>query len=578
MALTATTEAGKTEFLKWVFNECCSFNPNPGKVARDVLQRINYASPPDAQKLDSILVLFASFNQESTYAADNEPNIRHSTLERLRRSFEGRVDMDGFDADTPQLRNWTDLVEMFSVVGKKIGYIICIDELSKVGAVNRAEYQKLMDSIMTFSQKTIAQGGYFAVVGSSKYIYDFGEVVLQASTRAMREIRFPSNDQPDSLMEKKTREFVENSGIIKSAPARQENEKFRLEVAIQVAKSDPRMSNWLMVANSETTIKIPHKPYRIPECMEASDVFQLAARTALQSDSTATHHQGGLKLDSMDLERSEHKNILHAVLHRLHGSAKLLGARDNDVYKGWDDVDVTLSLPPYRLLQFKSLGLDLKDQLFPYVQNWVLVELRRLLYTDAPKEIYRTWEVGAMAMLELRKAMLCAVRPQSPSLREILEVGAFLKVNDTILDKLATEETASFSLVDDLPSGSEPCQEPCIYYSSNPCEKGVEGMFRGAFGDLAIFFQMKLRKNSTPLQIKDWLLQAQRRAKDLGYREGTYIVQLFVTGAIGDNVEDHKNEWPDGSVVFADEAIGNLFHPFGKGVFTAMVERRRREN
>ena len=110
------------------------------------------------------------------------------------------------------------------------------------------------------------------------------------------------------------------------------------------------------------------------------------------------------------------------------------------------------------------------------------------------------------------------------------------------------------------------CDElPCFYYAKKSNEEGVEGVFRNGFKDLAIFFQMKLYHKATPMEIKDWLVKADRRAEDLGYKKGTSIVQLFVTGTIKDNVKNYYDDWPQNSMVFADDAIQHLFKPFGKG-------------
>ena len=60
LGIAAPSESGKTEFLRWIFNECCSFNEDRGKAAQEVLLRINNASPATVPKLDRIMVLFAS--------------------------------------------------------------------------------------------------------------------------------------------------------------------------------------------------------------------------------------------------------------------------------------------------------------------------------------------------------------------------------------------------------------------------------------------------------------------------------------------------------------------------------------
>ncbi|CAB9508497.1 expressed unknown protein [Seminavis robusta] len=148
---------------------------------------------------------------------------------------------------------------MFSKEGETTGFVVCIDELSKLRQLNPDEYPKLMDGLLSFSQYTIANGGYFAFVGSSLYIYDFGEVVLQRSGRAIRQIKFPSN--PDT-MENKTRAFVIASQVFAGAVARVDEEHFFLKVALQVARSSPHMSYWLTAAESQTKVSIPQKNTR----------------------------------------------------------------------------------------------------------------------------------------------------------------------------------------------------------------------------------------------------------------------------------------------------------------------------
>ncbi|KAL7564540.1 hypothetical protein ACA910_013941 [Epithemia clementina (nom. ined.)] len=560
LGISAPSESGKTEFLRWVFNECCTVSPDAGETAQEVLRRINVASPVNVPNLSRLLVLFASFNQQSPYSIGEGP-IEVTTIERLVRSYEGRLDMQRFDAATSVLRSWNDLVEMFSKEGETTGFVVCIDELSKLRQVNPDEYPKLMDVLLSFSKYTIANGGYFAIVGSSLHIYDFGEVVLQASGRAMRQIKFPSN--PDT-MENKTRAFVIASQVFAGAAARVDEQHFFLKVALQVARSSPHMSFWLKVAESQTNVSIPQISYGIPDGIDADTVFLLAARTALKQQ----------------MREQVNRDKLDAVLDKLHGNAELHDAQGDGVHRRWPNVSVTLSLPPWRLLQFI---FPQNNQVFSYVQNWVLVELYRLFYDDGPSEAVKTWELATMGVLELRKAMLHAVRGQTPSLRDVVdgkvvgEVGTFLKVSDDILDMTATEKTAANSF-QDLPSGSDPCELPCFYYAKKSNEEGVEGVFRNGFGDLAIFFQMKLYHNATPDEIKDWLEKAHTRAQALGYKEGTYIVQLFVTGTINANVPKYQNNWPQNSMVFADNAIQHLFKPFGDGLFVEMVRRRRREN
>lgn len=70
LGLSAPSGAWKSEFLKWVFNECCTYaahpqneTGSPNDTATKVLRRINDALPHGQAKFDNVLVLFASFNQ-----------------------------------------------------------------------------------------------------------------------------------------------------------------------------------------------------------------------------------------------------------------------------------------------------------------------------------------------------------------------------------------------------------------------------------------------------------------------------------------------------------------------------------
>ena len=87
---------------------------------------------------------------------------------------------------------------------------------------------------------------------------------------------------------------------------------------------------------------------------------------------------------------------------------------------------------------------------------------------------------------------------------------------------------------------------------------------------------MKLYTEKGPKNIKTWLAKAHARARELGYSSGTYIVQLFVTGAVETNVEKTVQEWPANSMVFTETGLDKLFRPFGDGLITAIVESLKR--
>lgn len=114
IALSAPSKAGKTEFLRWIFNNWCTWtdtysgastgtgdkpemNPAGVPTARELIMQINSAIRDPEHHLSDILVLFASFNQTSPYVSGEGP-IVETTVERLFRSYVGNVKMAGNNA------------------------------------------------------------------------------------------------------------------------------------------------------------------------------------------------------------------------------------------------------------------------------------------------------------------------------------------------------------------------------------------------------------------------------------------------------------------------------------------------
>ena len=144
LGISAPSEAGKTEFLKWVFNNCCTYLPGENKNAKSLLQKINDASPEGQEPLSDLLVLFASFSQGSTYFDDEGPIVA-TTVERFLRSFEGNIEMSKGGAGSWKSLRFGDFSEIedivlyFSQIGgrKKTGFIFCVDEISNLRHVAR---------------------------------------------------------------------------------------------------------------------------------------------------------------------------------------------------------------------------------------------------------------------------------------------------------------------------------------------------------------------------------------------------------------------------------------------------------
>ena len=241
-------------------------------------------------------------------------------------------------------------------------------------------------------------------------------------------------------------------------------------------------------------------------------------------------------------------------------------------------------LPAWRLLEFPVRG----EQLFQWVRNWVLVETRKLFYEYGPAESQKMWELATMGVLELRRAMLMACSRASgngliPTLEEIVQgLNVQHNVDDALMEAVASEHAAENRNTKNLRRDvKNEVEEPCFLYSALENEKGIEGVFKGGFDtcehhEMSIFFQMKMYKAVTPKQISDWLRKADDRAQELGFKVGSYVVQLFVTEAIEANIKDHEDSWPKNCMVFGTEALRVLFEPFGKGIIDELIRMKSR--
>eukprot|EP00797_Seminavis_robusta_P002188 Sro1133_g244780.2 (231) ;mRNA; f:5372-6064 len=230
--------------------------------------------------------------------------------------------------------------------------------------------------------------------------------------------------------------------------------------------------------------------------------------------------------------------------------------------------------------------------MFKYVQNWVLTETSKLFYTYSPAEVQKMWEIATMAVLELRRAMIwaCNAAPGGndlyPTVKETVEgLGVEHNLCDDLLDAASHPRAAeckfTMNLAENIKEKFEYDRDsPCIFYSVNDIEKGVEGVFKGGFdtseNDVCILFQMKMYKEATPSLILDWLKKADSRANDLGLQDGSYVVQLFVTGAVEANIANCKAEWPKNCMVFGTKALKHLFEPFGPGIIERLINLKSR--
>ena len=244
LALAAPSESGKTEFLKWIHNDCCTcIAGEETDTARLVLDLINEGSPDGQVKFDNTLVLFATFNQNSTFDfnLENRGNIVQTTIERLLRSYEGnlhmsrsvktdydRVHFDGFD-------EFIDIVTAVEKVRGRTAFIFCIDELSEVRTNNKEAYSYLMKALQEFVSEMLALGNFCAVVASSLRIADFGETVLQESRRALSPIYFPI--EKPKIKEKSVALFLESTRALSMPETDKADSNLKMYIVTNIIES-----------------------------------------------------------------------------------------------------------------------------------------------------------------------------------------------------------------------------------------------------------------------------------------------------------------------------------------------------
>ena len=584
LGISAPSGAGKTEFLRWIFNHCCTFLPEKDKMgdtATKLLEKINGALPHGQEKFDNMLVLFASFSQLSSYVK-NEGPILSTTTERLLRSFHGDISMIGNSIWSKKrfqgFSNFEDITRHFSSdSGRKgkTGFIFCIDEVSKLRKLAPDEYNVLMDSLLSFSQDSIARGGFCAIVAAALSIFDFGEVVLDLSGRSLIPIQFPTS-KPE--MVKSATDFIrKNSDVLAGAESGKEAEEFFIRVALSVLESNTRITMWeniMRMKPTETRVRAPLENRPKPVIFTYDEIFLLVAQGLFEKN----------------LWTGLEKNKLDALFNQLQGRV-VLKPIPYGLAKYMNDLQGRMELPAWRLLEFEANG----SRMFSLVQNWVLVETRKLFYEYSPAESQKTWELATMGVLELRRAMLFACKNRSlafddeyvlrPTLADIFE-GLDLHHNiedEDIWESVSHEEAASNIYTENLQENiSKKREKPSFCYSALENELGVEGVFTGGFHscedeDIPIFFQMKMYTKANPGQIMNWLKQSDARAQALGLKVGSYVIQLFVTGAIERSIKTHVEAWPKNCMVFGTRALETLFEPFGNGIIAELIKMKSRE-
>jgi len=593
LAVAAPSESGKTEFMKWVNNHCCTdLNPDVDGNAMNLLSTINDASPDGQEKFKHVLVLFASFNQTSSYHYQTEKGmIVETTIERLLRSHQGLLDMSkestiGPAYNTQHFRDFTafgDIATAFENDSEKgnTAFIFCIDELSKfheAGSENEgcyADYKHLLDELLTFSHVRLREGGYCAIVVSALTMVDVGGYVVQRSGRALAPIYF--RDRKPTIRKKAMELFLQKSCVSDCAEAEKKKELLICAVRTAILESYTSIYTWRSVLNVDKTtrrMKIEKRVYGIPKGIGLEDVFELCSRTLFNTS----------KSEKMDETR------LKGIVDELHGGVQFANEEEQISVTTWDNLSVLYSLPAHRLLQI----LPMKEKEFQHVHSWAISSVYKLYYDiESIDEIVKAWELATIALLDLRRAMLYVAKDKNPlklnqmflSLDRPTANTMFVHQNleQNMLDAVGSNEAAKEIQLSSLPGVDDIYDSPTVITSERSNEEGVEGVFQNAFssenGDpIHVFFQMKLYTIASQKQICDWLSKVEERASALGYHPETCIIQLFVTGAVEDNIEKQIEKWPKNSMVFGTAALKHLFEPFGDGFIVEIINQRTRKS
>ncbi|CAB9519018.1 expressed unknown protein [Seminavis robusta] len=375
-----------------------------------------------------------------------------------------------------------------------------------------------MDSIFGFFQECLQDGIFCAVVGSSLSVYDLGNVVVTRSGRPIAPVSFPK-EIPE--IEEKARKILhDETGIFAGFEGHRDHVEFNLLVSMKVTQSSSSVKSWepyVFGSPTRGTIAPPNMHYRMPKTTDADYVFLLVSRIVLKRE----------------IAENLQETDVRAIVDHLSGNL-VVETNEEGLVTDWDNPRGTLSLPGWRLLEFGVTKLS--PQLFQLVQNWVLVETRNMFYIYGADATTTTWEVTIMALLELRKAMLQAVNGAEPSLGDLIEgVRVHHNLSQELLDMKASPH----------PAAGHCCRLP---YPAASYQK-----------------------------TNNFFVESHERARKLGYKQGKSIVQLFVTGVIDNNVEDAIDEWPANSMVFSDNALTDLFEPFGEGCIKEIVRRIKRD-
>lgn len=577
LAIGNIPQSGKTEFLRWVFNNCCSLCD--GAKAASTLEQINTASPRGSAKLTELVVLFASYNQRSTFVIE-EP-IVPTTVERLLRSYFGNVVFGNVDEQRYNVHTFQQLFAEF-VPNKSTGLVLCLDELSKVLEISRAAHQAILDEVMSRCLTWLSQGYFVAVIGASISLYTIGDAVLTQSGRVLFPITFDQDDM--SELEEAAREWLaRNTNAVCVPSPSMKHHEFALRVALGVLKQSPRISDWSHIIKTSESASRPTVPilnYSLQNPLADDEFFDLIAEAAVTPGKLSTRHMKWLQSDRV---------LISYVVSQLHGSVKIdPGSVELEAgcLQNWERVTCSLRIPPWRLLQIRlgesgshQSASPMSDR-FSYVGDWAIAAVRDLFYSP-PTDMNKFWEFAIMALLELYKTMMVRASDKIPTLRDLLTQLQAELVHACDAEAAAAEASTvkARHAYSALPQRSSASDTPTLYYSNKANEAGIEGVFCDMFKNVDVVFQMKLFTKAGPGKVTSWLNNARSCAQRLGYGAAGQkhcVLMLCVTGASEDNLKREMKRWPGNSIVLATTALEALCKPFGQGLIPTIVATKKR--
>ena len=574
LALSGGGGSGKTEFL---YHLQRTFDTELSSGVAATFWQDN--------RVDSAAVLFAGFNNTTTWNSETDRDIVKGTMTRLlwssfvsdpsfadfRREIT-HVLPDDLTVFTAKIRNWIRSKSVnASTPLNRIAVVICIDELMKIG--NKESHTALLDALATAQQQDLRNDFPTIVVVSSLRIFHVEKHWVTASQRPLRAIGLPPLREADE-------EEIKTKLLARCGLEDSNCNQFALYASFASAGGHPRLLEQVVVhlmANRRTGL---HAPF----------TFQGPNVSVLES----TQFEDVFTLLSAQLWGC---NVLFAPSELEDARLLQLQERHHATESCFLSAD-TVHLIALRVLPWAVLNCDSKRY---SSSRKAIVEM-----FDASHFFFKTWEKGLVACLHLKaQAVYCLqriVRSESafpPCQRsrlpfkgdEVVTLGRMLgkcQANEwpTLgLHELklveADEQECAFDVdpihnADDLKNVLRSSNGP-IAVSTETTQPRFEGFFRcyGSAEQLVlVFFQNKLRHKVTAKQITSWATDMHDFVRDtLKQPVGSYYVLIFCTLEAS---QKKPSGLPEGTIVVTKEGCEALLEPFhaSRLVSLALAEQR----